>query len=92
MTFRHAGALALVGWYLMFPPLSSDPTKVIEPGLALSHWRQAVAFDSAKECEDVKLKFLSLAPLPPRYKILENIPGFGFAQCVSSDDPRLKEN
>ncbi len=41
MTLRHAAALALVGWYLMYPPTPNRP---------LSQWEILNIFDSATEC------------------------------------------
>jgi hypothetical protein len=40
MKLRHAAALALVGWYLMAPPMSSWPgTPWIDPNAPLSKWQ-----------------------------------------------------
>jgi len=53
LMFRHAAALALVGWYLMIPPLpttsgwfsnSSAPAPI-------SQWKLWASFDSAMLCE-----------------------------------------
>jgi hypothetical protein len=50
MNLRHAAALALIGWYLMAPPLSKDG----KPNLSapLSQWNQTGGFDSAKACDN----------------------------------------
>ena len=53
MNLRHAAALALVGWYLMTPPLSwSSDRKVIGSDLSrpLSQWLPGLVFDTEAEC------------------------------------------
>jgi hypothetical protein len=49
---RHAAALALVGWYLLAPPIMHDPGHW-HPNLAapLNQWIVAKSFDSAVQCE-----------------------------------------
>ena len=47
MNLRHAAALALVGWYLMVPPLSN-------PSAPLSKWNLYRSYDTARECEVAK--------------------------------------
>jgi hypothetical protein len=44
---RHTAALALVGWYLMVPPLSADGTRIVE-NLPLSKWDAVLPFDNAE--------------------------------------------
>ncbi|MGD0290232.1 MAG: hypothetical protein ABSC63_11340 [Candidatus Binataceae bacterium] len=51
MTLRHAAALALVGWYLMVPPLSSDG-KEIDTAAKLSQWDARLRFDRASDCNN----------------------------------------
>jgi hypothetical protein len=50
----HAAALALVGWYLIVPPIAYknghiDPDQPHD--YPLSKWRTVQAFDSANQCE-----------------------------------------
>jgi hypothetical protein len=55
----HAAALALVGWYLMLPPIVQGPVTnpkcqqgfQTKASLPLSDWAVDGAFDTAKECE-----------------------------------------
>jgi len=47
---RRAAALALVGWYLMVPPLTSR-TGPIKRDSPLSKWETWFAFDTANECQ-----------------------------------------
>lgn len=65
MNPRHAAALALMGWYLMVPPiewshqLRDTPTGVSEGGplwpypktAPLSSWQMIMSFDTADLCE-----------------------------------------
>ena len=88
---RHAAALALVGWYLIIP-LSTLP-----PGVAykepLTKWQIVQGFDTADDCNDFLSTFFedsqqkrALNLLGPAYR------DYMFAECISTDDPRLKEN
>jgi hypothetical protein len=94
MNLRHATALALVGWYLMVPPIANTEAQWITESLVapLSQWSSLQSFDTAKECEDEAAKVKRQVstknqggPVP-----LIQRP-FAFAQCVATDDPRLKE-
>jgi hypothetical protein len=49
MKLSHAAALALVGWYLMVPPIT-DGEKAIPP---ISQWGLDYSFDSAAACQAV---------------------------------------
>ena len=52
MKHHRAAALALLGWYLLAPPIAHDPgrwhPKMMAP---LSEWIVAKSFDFASECE-----------------------------------------
>jgi hypothetical protein len=92
---RHAAALALVGWYLMVPPVRGAP------GMILGHaplweWQSYdyYLYDSKAECEKA---------IPSDKEIQENmkqcsngdcaintaLPGLG--RCFAENDPRLKK-
>jgi hypothetical protein len=56
MNPRHAAALALVGWYLMVPPVTpeglTDPNATLVNGKApISQWIIFRAYDSADQCQ-----------------------------------------
>ncbi len=65
MTSRHAAALALVGWYLMVP---LPPEKTPSPSWgdyfadlfrrtnSFSDWKIVESFDSATDCEKVRVR------------------------------------
>ena len=50
----HAAALALVGWYLMVPPMSAGPAGsvgFVNENAPLKDWTQYLAFGSAQMCK-----------------------------------------
>jgi hypothetical protein len=53
---RHTTALALVGWYLMTPPL--DVGGLPDDHAPISSWRNEQSFDSAQDCEQGKVTVL----------------------------------
>lgn len=86
MNSRHAAALTLVGWYLMVAP-----TKQIGPFMTvenppISKWNRQDHFDSKEQCETVRAEYLAYPPLPLR-EFKDQL----VAECVSTDDPRLKK-
>jgi hypothetical protein len=104
---RHAVALALVGWYLMMPPLRPPQSIRWSEGkfqvdtltpAPLSQWTIVDSFDSARECRESHLKLLNdrLVKLD-HDRIMNSVKGYiqieqaYNAKCVASDDPRLKE-
>ncbi len=57
---RHAAALALVGWYLMLPPI----TGVIDPDSPRHHypgWTMIAEFKSEDDCNIAQSKLLAQA-------------------------------
>jgi hypothetical protein len=94
MRFRHAAALAIVGWYLMVPPDSErlTPPKNLPP---LSKWSVYQRYNTPDKCMEVRSDITSgwLQDTPPDF--VERF-GSSFkstfvrAQCVATDDPRLK--
>jgi hypothetical protein len=81
---RHAAALALVGWYLMVPPLVRKQNTLQEDtSQPLSKWTQFRAFDSAQDCERDRDSILKARETVNYADALQD-------RCVESDDPRLK--
>jgi hypothetical protein len=100
MNLRHAAALALVGWYLMLPPMNSwRGLPWIERNAPLSKWKQSAAFNSAKDCEVARGKHetdLGLAVksnMAREHEVGRNpsAPIDDGALCIATDDPRLRE-
>jgi hypothetical protein len=90
MASRHLAIAALLGWYLMTPPLRS-PGGELEPDAPIARWRSAHAYDSAGECEKARESFVkstksekAAAETDRRFSsaILQSL-------CIASDDPRL---
>jgi hypothetical protein len=100
MNLHHATALALVGWYLLSPPIVMEgDTAKIDGSVPLSQWdRDDRVYETESACEEenAKLRTIaeshknwigpsgSVAAASDRYVLLTN------QRCVASDDPRLK--
>ena len=83
MLLRRAAALALVGWYLIWPP-----SKHMD--VPIAYWVHYDSYDSAKECREAQ------ADLVAKSKDLDSkmhglMMALGVSQCIASNDPRLKE-
>ncbi len=50
--FRHAATLALMGWYLMVPPITDQGQ--VELDVPMLQWQQADVFDAASACQHEK--------------------------------------
>jgi len=83
--FRHTAWLALMGWYLMIPP---SMTNGFDDAAPLAKWFVYASYDSAHECEGSK--FLNREGFKQR-KDDRLKDAFEHAQCIATDDPRLKE-
>lgn len=86
MMLRHAAALALVGWYLMMPSPRMALARRADP--SLTGWRQMGVYDSAAECNQM------LGELRKQLKSRgqDELWAAERAQCIATDDPRLKES
>jgi hypothetical protein len=92
MRTRHAAALAFVGWYLMIPPPHSNESD----RAPLSEWSVYKTFESADLCHYFAAETASGMLEDPPADFAERFDGsfmviFKQAECVSTDDPRLKE-
>ncbi|MGD0117576.1 MAG: hypothetical protein ABSD30_05905 [Candidatus Binatus sp.] len=84
----HAAAFALVGWFLMIPPIF--PNQEIVPNAPLSQWKTIDTYQTAVGCQTELAKLTALVAgnvtqNPIQKRTLA-------AQCVSSDDLRLNSN
>jgi hypothetical protein len=106
MNSRHAAALALVGWYLMIPPVFSPMGKhhrsFNDLRAPLNKWDIWSRFDSPTSCEKekehlrteapVRLKFAGEHPdQDPNGNIAAVSEAWQLADCIATDDLRLKE-
>ena len=95
MKLRHAAALALVGWYLMVPPvkwqaslckcpLPTDGNWISEQNAPLTKWLRWKEYATGSDCEAARAE-----------RVVEkywNRPhGNIYGRCIDNDDPRLKE-
>ncbi len=72
----------------MMPPVGRDSAgrRFADNTASLSQWHVMQAFDSAQACEDYKAKFWYGLTDPAKKHVF-----FETAQCIASDDPRLKK-
>ncbi len=84
MKLCRAAALALVGWYLMIPPTSFKAgTATVDhqdDKAPLSQWVMLSAYDTVAACQEIVVAEVTHG----------GAPYYGRAQCIASDDPRLK--
>jgi len=103
MKQRHAAALALVGWYLMLPPLQfvgppNDPYSlaIVDDAAPLSRWLPMMTLKTLQECDNFSTRLarnMRKSVKTERDKEdVETLIGIwlGKYQCVATDDPRLK--
>jgi hypothetical protein len=83
MKLRHTALLALVGWYLIVPPLKSPGSMAVDESAPLTKWRIFKSFDSVKECEALRAK------ITQGEKGTEFYAAILTSACVASDDPRF---
>ena len=106
MKLRHAAALALVGWYLLIPPVFSPMGRhhrsFNDLSAPVNKWDVWAKFDSRAACEKEKAHLRSEAPRrlqfarehpdqDPNGNLVAVSQAWQLADCVASDDPRLKE-
>lgn len=83
MILRHAIALTAVGWYLMMPLRN-------HPEAPIGYWSQIGSYDSAKECEaDQERKYEQSAATDSKSHEFHDL--YAEAQCITDNDPRLKQ-
>jgi hypothetical protein len=87
MKLRHAAALALVGWYLMSPPHLHWNGQHVTFSLdaPLREWKVVQPFDEAWKCDKRLMQNVVECGTCP----LESL--WLSAQCIATDDPRLKD-
>lgn len=94
---RHGIAVALVGWYLMVPPLTpgGGPHEVLFHA-PLSKWEVGEEHDTKVECQN-SLKE-SVENMEHDANACEvgscavMVVEYAHGRCMASDDPRLKNN
>jgi len=98
---RHAVALALVGWYLMVPPFHLDKTGVIDAVndyAPISTWERLRSYDAIADCEaDRRKNIEATKQMLGQRNLAGNLGALRIldaedAQCIATNDPRLKGN
>jgi len=92
MNPRHAAALALVGWYLMVPPieLTRSGERAFNFYAPLSQWYRWDFYQTARECWDVDHDLFVRSESVLRIDPMDDAANaYLEAQCIASDDPRL---
>jgi hypothetical protein len=99
---RHAAALALVGWYLMVPPIRTpkDDQPYLDEKVEYPSWKIIHTFATQDDCEAVRdhvAKYarrgeLTIFPnyIPVRDTAL-SLAQEADMECIETNDPRLKE-
>ena len=90
MTKPRAAALALVGWYLLLPPITSAGR--VDTRARLAQWRVDAKFDSSAPCEHIRDALRHVTVLARRAEdppMEVEVTADHQAVCVSSDDQRL---
>ena len=94
---HHFVAFALVGWFLMMPPLIPD-THRVNRDAPLSQWRIAHRFPESAGCENAKQRAREAglahnSQNMPRHAANPDLTCVRCAaECVEDNDPRLKAN
>ncbi len=101
MKLRHAAALALVGWFLMLAPRTSDSLPVTyDTSVPLNTWTRIGSYDTPAECDEGKKEvpaeiLQAEAGRSEEQKKLANetiVNLLKASTCIATDDPRLKPN
>jgi hypothetical protein len=96
---RRAAALAIVGWYLMLAPRTSDSPPVTDDVNApLNKWKTVGSYDTAAECDAGKKdtpatiynaeEGMSEQQKKVWTQTIMNL--LEASICIATDDPRLK--
>jgi hypothetical protein len=85
---RHVAALALVGWYLMLPPVRPDGS--VNANAPLSKWKTSNTYDTADECKTALLSLRAGWVGYANGRQLNYPSQKDTAACIATDDPRLK--
>ena len=91
MNPRHAATLALVGWYLIVPPLTSREPRAVDIKAPFSTWEAQSLFETQQGCLEAKSDIVDRVARKALATASANTCQDCYAQCIATDDPRLKE-
>jgi hypothetical protein len=91
-----AAALALVGWYLMVPPLyqQTEGKWKLDLHAAINEWQLVDSYDSADACKQGlsdHLRVMRQGTFANPAEKPDAIFQLQTGQCIATDDPRLKD-
>jgi hypothetical protein len=90
---RHAAALALVGWYLLLPPIGDGTPEVTAP---LSRWEILFSYETERDCQISLSRIVGQTLVDLQKPMARDKKNFvlrlSSGTCVASNDPRLKPN
>jgi hypothetical protein len=107
MNPHHTAAFALMGWYLLIPPVFSamgdHPRAFNDLSAPINKWDIQGSFDSEANCEKEKQRIRTEAPRRLNFarehpdqdqngNIAAVAEAWQLSECVATDDPRLKQN
>jgi hypothetical protein len=90
MNRRHAAALALVGWYLIGPPMRSYEPAVVDWNAPVSKWLPIGFFDTAEDCRK-EIEAVKPRAEEKAQQTHTKLPADPFL-CLGDDDARLLGN
>ena len=101
MKLCHGAALALVGWYLMVPPLQREVCCSLivsgNPSIQIAKWQTLSVFATRAECEqstykEVRKRTVAAHQLAKAYGALESIGKGMEGSWISSDVRRIQRS
>lgn len=102
----HAAALALLGWYLMIPPIVPSPSQSLgnrkvmkrmswfpDSKAKLGRWSISGSYDNPTDCEKLKQLLISAGDqcASPYTWTRAFCAAATHAKCIASDDPRVND-
>ncbi len=95
----HAAAFALLGWYLMMPPLKPAPTIGVLANLPLSQWHAFLSYPNQIVCERNRTSRIystrsttyvsSVPPTSSEVAVKDSVVQAEQSVCVHDDDSRI---
>jgi hypothetical protein len=92
MDSRRAAVLAVIGRYLLLPPITPDG--YVDSAAPLPRWKIDAKLDTAAQCENARDALRHVTVLARRAEdppMQVEIAADHLALCIQADAPRLKE-
>jgi hypothetical protein len=91
---RHAAALALVGWYLIAPPIRNGGPdyNYLDEHAAYPDWKLICVLNTEASCERLReYAYRTVSDLKEEdFDADPELGQYSEAECMASDDPRIK--